>query len=345
MKHCGMDVHSKSTTVEMLDTATGEVTRRVVRTEREALGKWLSREAQMRVVLEASTVSHWVAEVVEQFGHHVVVVDPNRTKAVAVAGGHKKTDRLDAATLAWLSSKDALVPSHRPSRETRERRRRLMLRHRLVRSRGDLVRAVRSALAAEGLGVRGRKARGFAEAVRALLGEDPLLGSLTPVLQAIDMFDARIAEADRQLQAETKEDPVVQRLMTVDGVGPVVATAYRLVIEEASRFRSGREAAAYVGLVPTVHNSGDPKNRLGRISKHGDKVLRSLLVEAAHSLLHRCHRPSDLRAWGLKVAAKVGAKKAAVAVARKLCVVMWAMWKKEKPFNPCILSAPSAPRD
>src|SRR5689334_8767515 len=139
MRHCGMDVHLRSTTAEVLDLETGEVTRRVLRTERESLRSWLSREPPMRVVLESGASSHWVAEAVEQLGHEVIVVDPRRTSAVAVAGGCKKTDALDASTLAWLSSKDALVPSYRSSPAMREWRRLLTTRQRMVHSRGDLV--------------------------------------------------------------------------------------------------------------------------------------------------------------------------------------------------------------
>ena len=113
MRHCGMDVHLRSTTVETLDADSGEVCRRVLRTDRETLRRWLMMEPPMRVVLEAGASSHWVAETVEELGHEVVVVDPRRTSAVAVAGGCKKTDALDASTLAWLSSKGALVPSFR----------------------------------------------------------------------------------------------------------------------------------------------------------------------------------------------------------------------------------------
>jgi transposase len=116
------------------------------------------------------------------------------------------------------------------------------------------------------------------------------------------------------------------------GVGPLVASAYRMVIEDARRFRSGREVAAYVGLTPVVHNSGN-QERLGSISKHGDKLLRTLLIEAALVLLNRCRKPSQLQAWGRQVRSRVGQKKAAVAVARKLCAVLWAMWRRESELN------------
>ncbi len=333
MKHCGMDVHVKSTTMEILDGATGEVTRATLKTEREALHRWLVLQPRMRVVLEASTVSHWVADVVEAAGHEVVVVDSNRTKAVAVAGGYKKTDRLDAAMLAWLSSKDSVAPSHRPSAEIRRRRRHLVLRQRLVRSRGDLVRAVRSTLASEGLRVNSRKRRGFAQAVRSLAGIELMLPQVDGTLRAIEQLEDEIAQADQVLGREAERDPIVQQLQTAPGVGPVVATAYRVVVDDPRRFRHGRQVAAYLGLVPTVRQSGSSEHHLGPISKHGDAMMRSLLVEAAHSLLHRSRRPSQLRDWGVRLAARVGPKKAAVAIARKLSVVLWSMWRKGSAFR------------
>jgi len=333
MKHCGMDVHAKSTTVEILDEATGEVTQHEFATERTAVYEWLSSRPRMQVVLEASTISHWIADVAEEAGHEVVVVDPNRTKAIAIAGGYKKTDRLDAAMLAWLSAKDVLTASHRPSVATRERRQSLILRQRLVRSRGDLVRSVRSVLASNGLRLA-RRAKRFAEAVRVLPEFDTFAPELDGALRAIELLDEEIENADRRLATQAKEDAVVQLLQSAPGVGPVTATAFRVVIEEPWRFRSGRQVAAYLGLVPSVHQSGAGPARMGRISKHGDKMMRSLLVEAAHVLLQRCRQPSDLRAWGLRVSARVGKKKAAVAVARKLSVGLGAMWRKETAFRP-----------
>lgn len=341
MKHCGMDVHVKSTTVETLDATTGEVERKQVRTDRETLRRWLQNEPRMQVVLEAGTVSHWVADVVEAAGHDVIVVDPNHTKAIAVAGGHKKTDRLDAATLAWLSSKGAVKASHRPTVETRARRQELVLRQRIVRSRADLVRAVRSAMHADGMSLSGKRRQGFPDQVREKLGGVEQESALAGALRSIEQLHDEAARLDAVLEQRSKDDEVVRRLMTVPGVGPVVANAYRVVIEDPSRFRHGRQVAAYLGLVPSVRQSGEATARLGSISKHGDKMMRSLLVEAAHSLLWRCRRPCELQAWGRALALRIGKRKAAVAVARKLAVMLWAIWKKGTTFHPTILSSSS----
>lgn len=339
MKHCGIDCHLRSSTAEVVDDVTGEIARRVVPTTRDAITQWLSGQEQMRVVLEASTVSHWVAELVEELGDAVVVVDPNRTKAVAVCGGLKKTDKLDAQTLAWLSMKDALVPSYRPDRWMRELRRVLTVRQRLVRSRGDLVRVVRTALAGQGVIVRQHTGMAFVDAVRDLDGKGIDVQSLCGALRGIEVLTEQIKQVDTRVSTVGKEDVVVRTLMTVDGVGPVTATAFRTVIADPRRFHSGRQVAAYLGLVPAVHNSGDPKkNRLGSITKHGNSMVRSLLVEAAHHLLGRCRHPSDLRAWGLGVMNRVGRKKAVVALARKLCAVLWAMWLKDQSFRRCHLN-------
>lgn len=328
MKHCGMDVHLRSTTAQVLDPSTGVMETFNVRTHRRALTEWLSGQERMHVVLEASTVSHWVAELVEELGHDVIVVDPNRTSAVAVAGGFKKTDALDATTLAWLSSKGAIVPSHRPSPDMRARRRMLRLRLRLVRSRGDLVRTVRSLLASQGYTLP--RYRGlFTKRVRDL---GPVAGQFEALLGLIESFDLRIKEADRQLEQEARQDPVIRRLMTIDGIGPVTATAFRVVVGDPRRFRDARSVAAYVGLVPAVYRSGSA-DRLGRITGRGDRILRACLVEAAQSLLNICKKDSELRDWGLALKLRVGSKKAAVAVARKYCSIMWSMWMKETDFR------------
>jgi len=312
----------------VLDPSTGAMEMVSIRTHRRALTEWLGDKEPMHVVLEASTVSHWVAELVEELGHEVVVVDPNRTSAVAVAGGYKKTDALDAATLAWLSSKGAIVASHRPSAELRARRRTLRLRNRLVRSRGDLVRTIRSLLAGQGYTLP--RWRGlFTNRVRAL---GPVAVQFEPLLTLIESFDIRIREIDRQLEHEAKQDAIVRRLMTVDGVGPITATAFRVVIADPHRFKDARSVGAYVGLVPAVYSSGSAE-RVGHITCRGDRLLRAYLVEAAQSLLHACKKGSELRAWGLAVAARVGTRKAVVAVARKYCSIMWSMWMKETDFR------------
>lgn len=333
MRHCGMDVHLRSTTIEVLDPASGVLERDTLPTGREALRRWFGSRDRMHVVLEASGVSHWVADVIEQLGHEVVVVDPLRTSAVAVAGGYKKTDALDAATLAWLSSKGALVPSFRSSVASRELRRLLAIRSRLLRSRGDMVRTVRGLLAGEGIVLpRRRKHVGFAAAVRSLGGVD--LSTYAPLLLSIDVLDQHVRVANQGIEDAANADRVAQLLMTADGVGPISALAFRALVEDPRRFRNARQVAAYIGLTPAVYNSARTK-RLGRITKRGDKFVRASLVEAANSLLNACRKPSDLRQWGLGLKARVGPKKAAVAVARKMATIMWSMWRNEREFRRC----------
>jgi transposase len=330
MKTCGMDVHLRTTTAEVIDSATGVVDRTTFPTTRGALERWLRSTGPMRVVLEASTVSHWVADLVEALGHEVVVVDPTRTSAVAVAGGFKKTDGLDAGTLAWLASRDAIIPSHRPSPAMRERRRALKMRSRLLRSRGDLARTVRSFVVGQGFRPRLSRNSPFGPRIRELEGYDAT--EVAPMLSVIEVMDEHLKELDARLLQTAGEDVVVRRLMTVDGVGPVTASLFRVVVGDPHRFRSARQVAAYVGLVPAVYQSGATQ-RMGRITGRGDVMLRCSLVEAAHALMNRCRKSSNLRAWALQLKAGVGAKKAAVAVARKLCSIMWSMWMKETDFR------------
>lgn len=337
MRHCGMDVHLRSTTIEVLDPASGVLERDTLPTRREALRRWFGGRDRMQVALEASGVSHWVAEVIEQLGHEVVVVDPLRTSAVAVAGGYKKTDALDAATLAWLSCKGAVVPSFRSSVASRQLRRMLAVRSRLLRSRADMVRTVRGLLAGEGIVLpRGRKQTGFSAALRRTGGVD--ISSYAPLLLTIDVLDEHIRAANRRVEEAANADRVARLLMTADGVGPISALAFRALIEDPRRFRNARQVAAYLGLTPAVYNSARTK-RLGRITKRGDKFVRATLVEAANSLLNACRKPSDVRHWGLQLRTRVGPKKAAVAVARKMATIMWSMWKNEREFHRCAVQA------
>jgi len=291
----------------------------------------------MRIVLEASTKAFWMADRLRELGHDPVVVDPGRTKAVGAA--LIKHDRLDARVLATLGVADVLAKVDAPSEAQRLARMPVVVRDGLVRCRVRLVTMVRSLLDSEGIELRGSALDRFAERVEELGDTVPeeIRAAIAPALEMIRELSERIAACGRQLAASMAADEDARRLMTAPGVGPVVAACFLFAVRDPQRFASGRQVGAYLGLVPSLYQSGQTHRR-GRITKHGNRQARWALTLAANAVL-RARKPSALRDWGLDLAARIGRNKAVVAVARKLAALLWAMWRNQREFEPRLVLA------
>ena len=215
----------------------------------------------------------------------------------------------------------------------------LVARSQLVSQRQILANTIRGLLKTFGITIR-RGARGpFAVRVRErIAGNAALTVIIEPLLAAWQALREQIAIFDRQIVMRAKTDPVAHRLMTIPGVGVVVALAYAAVIDDPTRFRRSSSVGAYLGLTPRRYQSGDV-DRAGRISKCGDGLLRAYLFEAAKVLLSRDARRSALKAWGLKLAKRIGKSRATVAVARKLAVIMHRIWTDQTQFRPEVSAA------
>jgi transposase len=173
----------------------------------------------------------------------------------------------------------------------------------------------------------------FAAKVESLLADAPELRmAIAPLLDARNMMRKQKVLLDRQLAQTARADAVCKRLMTVSGVGPIVSLLFKATIDDPARFKDSKSAAAHLGLTPRIYQSGEI-DRSGHISKCGDRLMRHALFEAANSHLRRSKKWSTLRAWGVKLAKRIGARKACVAVARKLAVIMHRMWVDEKDFR------------
>jgi transposase len=205
-----------------------------------------------------------------------------------------------------------------------------------VRSRVKIENEIRDLLLLFGGSVR-QSNRGICEPHDQIVAGDldaspmmrAVIGSLAKARAAIL---ERIKDLDRHVLAAAKVDTTVRLFMSVPGVGPITALSVASAFDDASRFRRSSSAGAYLGLTPKRYESGE-LSRNGRISKHGNKMTRKHLYEAATTMLTRTTRFSSLKAWGLRLAKKVGLKKARVGVARKLAVVLHAMWKTNTPFR------------
>lgn len=332
MNQCGFDVGKMSSSYCICDDKRTVLKEGKVAMKPAALRKAFEGKEQMRFIIEASSKSFWLADFLEGLGHQAVVVDAAKTKAIASA--RIKNDKLDARILSELGCIDYLCPVSRPTREQRLAKMKLRVRHSLVRQRSELMTRVRALVDSDGGELpAGTTADSFTRMVRASLLPAGIDVLIQPLLRSIDAIAAEVKQLDKDIVAWAKQDETAKRLQTVPGVGPLVAAAFIAVVRDAQRFERGASVASYMGLVPTLYESGKT-SRKGRITRAGDSQLRWLLTLAANALLNAKTQDSALRRWGLQLAEKLGRKKAIVAVARKLAVLMWTMWRKGKEFEP-----------
>jgi transposase len=289
-----------------------------------------------RVALETGTHSPWVSRQLARLGHEVIVAHARNVRLIG--GSSRKDDRLDARTLARLARIDPglLGP-------VRHRSAKAQIHLTVIRARAGLV-STRTALvnAARGLtksyGERLQKCgtqQMNRESAKGLSQE--LRDALDPLLAEIESLNARIAEYDRRIEQVAKEVyPQVALLKQVKGVGTLIALTYVLTLDDPHRFRRSRDAGCFVGLRPGRRNSGMSQPQL-HISKEGDRYLRTMLVQGAHYILGPFGEDSDLRRWGMRLAERGGKnakKRAVVAVARKLAVLLHKLWVSGEVYEP-----------
>jgi transposase len=209
----------------------------------------------------------------------------------------------------------------------------LQARRQIVATLLQIQGSIRGLLRMHGLKVGEIHRNRFDKRVRELLEEMPLLNvAIEPLLRVMEQLVSERKAMDDRLGQAARRDAVCLRLMTIPGVGPITSLAFRVTVDDPACFDSSKAVGAHIGLTPRVYQSGET-DRSGQISKAGDHMLRHLLYEAASALMTRCRQPSKLRAWGVAVARRRGAKRARVAVARKLAVIMHRMWVSGSRFE------------
>lgn len=332
MNYCGLDLGKTSSHFCIVDDDRSIVREGRVRTNARSLTERLGSMKPMRIVVEASTKSFWVADELEAMGHTVTVVDPGRTKAIGSA--LIKHDKLDARILAVLCQANLLAVVGRPTQAERLRRMPVASRDVLIRMRTIAINAARSLLDSEGIAVPSASSPRIVEVLDEVLEEVPkeIAAAVSPLVEHIEHLNASVAAFDDALAELAREDETMKLLQTAPGVGPVTAAVFLYVLRSHERFSSGRSVGAYIGLVPSLYSSGKT-HRVGRITKAGNRQLRWVLTMAANALL-RSSQDSGLKRWGLALAERVGRKKAKVALARKLAGVLWAMWRENRAFEP-----------
>ncbi len=331
----GLDVSVKETAICIVDE-TGKVVReRKVATEPAALLAAFTESAVhcTRIGLEAGPLSQWLYSALAEAELPAVCVETRYMKAVLKAHSQiNKTDRNDARGIAQMMRAGLFRPVH--VKTLRGQRLRMLLTHRkLLQAKAiDIENDLRGTLRNFGLKVGPVSTPKFEARIRELVeGLSDIAGFVEPMLIARRVLREQFAALDRQVMAIARENVVCRRLMTVPGVGPVVAMSYVATIDVPARFGKSRSVGAVLGLTPVQNQSGET-NRIGRISLCGDAMMRTLLFEAAMSLLTRVKKWSWLKAWAMNIAKRRGVNKAAVALARRLAVVLHRMWSDGTEF-------------
>src|SRR5216684_3360783 len=328
MEHyVGLDVSLKLTAICIVDR-TGKIEREgVVTSDPETIAAFVKSHAPhvARVGLETGATSTWLWTELKKLGLPVICIDARHAKA-ALKMQINKSDRNDAVGIARIMQCGWYKEVRVKGLDSHAIKAVLVSRALLVKIKRDLENQIRGLLKNLGLVIGRAKMNMFVVRAAELIEDRPeLAAAVEPLLKAREAVEKQIADLDRKVMRLARNDVQVRRFMTAPGIGPITALCYLATIDDPTRFKRSRSVGAYVGLTSRRYASGEV-DWTGRISKCGDPMLRSYLYEAAGVLLTRVAKWSVLKAWGMRVAKRSGLRKAKVAVARKLAVILHRMW-------------------
>ena len=332
----GMDLGDRFTYYCVLDEEGEVMVEQKLPTTKQGMQQVFGRIPRSRVALETGTHSPWVSRQLTQLGHEVIVAHARNVRLIGESS--RKDDRLDARMLARLARLDPrlLSPVQHRSAEAQAHLTVIRARAALVGARTALVNAARGLAKSYGERLRKCGTQQVRQDLAAGLSAE-LRAALEPLLAEVESLNQRIAEYDRRIEQIAKEvHPEVALLKQVKGVGTLIALTYVLTVEDPHRFRRSRDVGCYLGLRPGRRNSGHSQPQL-HISKEGDRYLRTLMVQGAHYILGPFGQDCDLRRWGLKLSERGGSnakKRAIVAVARKLAVLLHKLWVSGEVYEP-----------
>jgi transposase len=312
------------------------------RTRRQEVGEFFQGLAMSRVVIEVGTHSAWVREVIAGLGHEVLVANARRMEGSKRR--RRKNDRIDAIKLARLGRVDpkSLYPIQHRSTEIREDLLVVRVRDSLVESRTRLISTVRGMVKTMGARLAGCSSVSFSDKAADQIPHE-VRETLQPILRMIQTLSEEIKSYEKRIEKLGSEKYMDTKLLRqVNGVGPVTSLAYVLTLETPQRFKRSRDVGPYLGLVPQQEDSGDSQPQLG-ISKAGDRMLRKLLVGSAHYILGPFGPDTDLRRFGMKLCQRGGKnakKRASVAVARKLAILLHRLWSSGEVYEPLGYGSP-----
>jgi transposase len=334
----GLDLGDKYSYLCVLDTESGELVEEGrLRTTPDDLHRRFDDSAeQMKIAIEVGTHSTWISRLLEECGHEVLIANPRKTRLIY--GDKRKTDKLDAQKLARLARVDPelLYPIEHRGKDSQTHLALIHSRDALIRSRTQLINHIRGTVKSFGARLPKCSAESFHKKVAGQLPHE-LAEALEDVVATIASLTEKIRGYDRRIEQLCKESyPQETKLLRqVPGVGALTSLTFVLTLEDPRRFEKSRSVGAYLGLVPGKDQSGesDPGKR---ISGEGDEMLRRLLVGSAHYILGPFAPDSDLRGHGQKIASRGGnaKKRAVVAVARKLAVVLHRLWVTGECYEP-----------
>jgi transposase len=331
----GLDLGDRWSNYCVLDEAGEVLLEQKLATTPEAMKQTFERIPRSLIALETGTHSPWLSRLLKELGHEVLVAHAQKVQLITKS--NRKDDRHDARTLARLARIDPELLG-----PVRHRSAKAQIHLTVIRARAELVSA-RTALvnAARGLtkSYGERLPKCSTEHVRELAAKlsAELREVLEPLLNEIESLNERIKEYDAQMEKIARESyPQVALLKQVKGVGTQIALTYVLTLDDPDRFAKSREVGCFLGLKPGRRDSGESQPQM-HISKEGDRYLRTMLVQGAHYILGPFGEDSDLRRWGLRLAERGGKnakKRAVVAVARKLAVLLHRLWVSGEVYEP-----------
>lgn len=333
--YAGLDVSDKSTHICVVDSGGTEVWSGACATDPDAIARTLKTRAPglVRVVLETGALSAFLYHGLIERNVPVACICARHAKGVLSARVNK-SDPHDAEGLAQMARTGWFKAVRIKGEATHMDRARLKIREQLITAHHAMAGQLRGLLKLFGLRLGKVTTPGKRrERLECLFAQKPELEPiLAPLIESLEAIEVQIGRLSRQLAAQAAADPVAARLMTAPGVGPITALVFKSSIEDPGRFSRGEDAGAFAGLAPRRNQSGERDIR-GRISKAGDPMLRSALYESANSLLARVKRPCALQTWGKRLAETKGGKRARVAVARKLAILLHRLWLSETEFR------------
>jgi transposase len=335
MEHyVGLDVSLKQTSICVVNRVGSVVREGVVESAPEAIAQFVRSKAPsaVRIGLETGPTATWLWTELNRLGLPVICIDARHAKAV-LKMQINKSDRNDAAGIARIMQTGWFKEVRVKDLDSHAVRALLASRALLVKLKRDVENQVRGLLKNFGLVIGRAKMNMFSLRASGLIeGRPELAAAVVPLFKAREAIEQQIADLDRKVMHLARNNSQVRRFMTAPGIGPVTALCFLTTIDDPTRFKRSRSVGAYVGLTARRYASGEI-DWTGRISKCGDKLLRTYLYEAANVLLTRVAKWSALKAWGIRLAKRSGLRKAKVAVARKLAVILHRMWIDGSEFK------------
>ena len=332
--YVGLDVSLKQTSICVVDQTGSVVREGVVDSDPEAIAEFVRAKAPgvVRIGIETGPTTTWLWTELKRLDLPVICIDARHAKAV-LKMQINKSDRNDAAGIARIMQTGWFKEVRVKDLDSHAVRALLASRALLVKIKRDLENQVRGLLKNLGLVIGRAKFNVFAVRAEELIeGRPELVAAVRPLLEARHAIEQQVDDLDREVRKLARYDAQVRKFMTAPGVGPITALCFKATIDDPARFKRSRSVGAYVGLTSRRHASGEV-DWSGRISKCGDAMLRMYLFEAAGVLLTRVQKWSALKAWGTRLVKRNGLRKAKVAVARKLAVILHRMWIEGTEFN------------